>query len=90
MQLVAERLVEGFTFNDFCLQCQKVEKHGVALHEKEFFGVYTSCGRKRLMTDLNQVYYSKTSLWVTRFKIVNMPSDVMGKLVDTVKHVKNT
>jgi len=38
------------------------------------------------MTDLNQVYYEETKLWVTRFKIANLPSVVTGKLLDDVKH----
>jgi len=40
------------------------------------------------MTDLNQVYYPKTDLWVTRFKIGNLPSVVTGKLLDVAKHAK--
>jgi hypothetical protein len=39
------------------------------------------------MTGLNQVYYPKTELWVTRFKIGNLASVVTGKLLDAVKHV---
>lgn len=79
-------VVEGFAFNDFCLQCQKIVEHRIMLEPKEFFGVCSSCGRKRPMTGLNQVYYPKTQLWVTRFKISNLPSVVAGKLLDAVKH----
>ena len=38
------------------------------------------------MADVNQVYYPKTELWVTRFKIGNLPSVVAGKLIDAAKH----
>jgi hypothetical protein len=79
---------EGFVFDDFCLQCQKIMEHKIILEHREFFGICSSCGRKRLMTDLNQVYYPKTDLWVTRFKIANLPSVVTGKLLDIAKHAK--
>jgi len=81
---------EGFVFNDFCLQCQKITEHKIILEQREFFGICSSCGRKRPMTDLNQVYYPKTDLWVTRFKIGNLPSVVTGKLLDAAKHAKKT
>lgn len=85
-----ESVVEGFAFNDFCLQCQKVTENKIALEGKEFFGICSSCGRKRLMTGPNQVYYPKTDLWVTRFKISNLPSVVTGKLIDAAKRAKKT
>jgi hypothetical protein len=40
------------------------------------------------MTDLNQVYYPLQKLWVTRFKIGNLPSVVTGKLIDAAKTAK--
>jgi len=80
--------VEGFVFNDFCLECQKVREHKVVSEHREFFGVCSSCGQRRLMTDLNQVYYPKTDLWVTRFKIGNLPSVVTGRLLDAAKRAK--
>jgi len=79
---------EGFVFNDFCLQCQKIMEHRIVIEQREFYGVCSSCSRKRLMTDVNQVYYPKTDLWVTRFKIGNLPSVVTGKLLDAGKHAK--
>ena len=79
-------VVEGFTFNDFCLQCQKIVEHKITLEHKEFSGVCSTCGRKRPMTGLNQVYYPKTQLWVTRFKIGSLPSVVTGKLLEAAKH----
>ena len=80
--------MEGFAFSDFCLQCQKITEHKILPEQKEFFGVCSSCGRKRPMTGLNQVYYPKTALWVTRFKIGNLPSVVAGKLLDAARHTK--
>jgi len=79
--------VDGFSFSEFCLKCQKVMEHRVVVEGKDFFGVCSSCGQSRLMTDLNQVYYPKTELWVTRFKIGNLASVVTGKLLDAVKRL---
>jgi len=79
-------VLEGFAFNDFCLQCQRITEHTVVFERKQFLGVCSSCDRKRPMTGLNQVYYPKTQLWVTRFKIGNLPSVVTGKLLDATKH----
>jgi hypothetical protein len=77
--------VEGFSFSDFCLRCQKVTEHKVQVDDKHVFGSCQSCGEQRPMIDLNQVYYEATKLWVTRFKIGNLPSVVTGKLLDAVK-----
>jgi hypothetical protein len=81
-------VVEGFSFNDFCLKCQKVSEHRIEVDGREFFGVCSSCGLRRVMVNLNQVYYPKTELWVTRFKIGNLPSVVAGKLLDAAKNTK--
>jgi hypothetical protein len=85
-----DNMVDGFVFSDFCLQCQKVMEHKVALEGNEFFAVCAKCDKKRHMINLNQVYYPKTDLWVTRFKVGNLPSVVAGKLLDAVKHAKRT
>lgn len=77
--------VEGFSFSDFCLHCQKVTEHKIQVENRSFYGSCQSCGKVRPITDLNQVYYEATKLWVTRFKIGNMPSVVTGKLVDSAK-----
>jgi DNA-directed RNA polymerase subunit RPC12/RpoP len=79
--------VEGFSFSEFCLKCQKIMEHRVEVERNDFFGVCSSCGQRRLMTGVNQVYYPKTELWVTRFKIGNLASVVTGKLLDAAKHV---
>lgn len=81
-------MIEGFAFSDFCERCQKVMEHKITLEGKEFNGTCTSCGEKRPLTAINQVFYPKTDLWVTRFKIGNLPSVVSGKLLDAAKHVK--
>jgi hypothetical protein len=85
-----ESVVEGFVFNDYCLQCQKVTEHKVAVQSKEFFGICCACSRQRPMTGVNQVYYPRTELWVTRFKIGNLPSVVTGKLMDASKKLQKT
>ena len=79
--------VEGFSFSEFCLKCQTIMEHRVEVERKDFFGICSSCGQRRLMTGVNQVYYPKTELWVTRFKIGNLSSVVTGKLIDATKHV---
>ena len=79
------KVIDDFVFNDFCLRCQKVMEHRVSREGDEFFGVCTSCSEKRRMTGVNQVYYPKTDLWVTRFKIGNLPSVVTGKLLNAAK-----
>jgi len=83
-----ESVVEGFAFNDFCVQCQKVMEHKITLDGKEFWGICSYCGHKRSMMDANQVYYPRSDIWVTRFKIGNLPSVVTGKLIDAAKHTK--
>ncbi len=80
--------MEGFTFNDFCLRCQKVMEHKIELEGKELYGICSSCGEKRTLTEVKQVYYPKTDLWVTRFKIGNLPGVVAGKLLDALHHTK--
>jgi len=77
--------VEGFVFSDFCQRCQKIMEHSIELEGKEMLGVCTSCGEKRSIEEPNQVYYPKTDLWVTRFKIGNISSVVVGKLLDATK-----
>jgi len=83
------RLVEGFHFNDFCLKCQKVSEHRIEMNGRNFFGVCSSCSQIRAMTNLKQVFYPQTELWVTRFKIGNLPSVVAGKLLDATRNVKD-
>jgi hypothetical protein len=83
------RMVEGFSFSDFCLKCQKVSAHRIEIDNKEFFGVCPSCSSSRRLMGVHQVYYPKTDLWVTRFKIGNLPSVVAGKLLDAGKEIKS-
>jgi len=79
------RMVEGFSFSDFCIKCQKVSEHKIEFDGKDFFGICPSCSRSRILAGISQVYYPKTSLWVTSFKIGNLPSVVAGKLLDASK-----
>jgi hypothetical protein len=83
------RVVDGFSFNDFCFKCQKVSEHRIEVDGKDFVGICPTCGRGRPMAGLKQVYYPNTQLWVTRFKIGNLPSVVTGKLLDAVKSFRN-
>jgi hypothetical protein len=85
-----ESVIEGFAFNDYCLQCQKIMEHKIAVESKAFLGICTSCSTKRPMTGVNQVYYPRTKLWVTRFKIGNLPSVVTGRLIDASKNPTKT
>jgi len=82
--------VEGFVFSDFCLKCQKVSEHKVEVDARKFFGTCSSCGLRREMSGLKQAYYPKTELWVTRFKIGNLPGVVAGKLIDATKDLKQS
>ena len=81
-------VVEGFVFSDFCLRCQKVTEHKVEAEGKDLFGKCQSCGEHRKMTELKQMYYPTSELWVTRFKIGNLPSVVTGKLLDATRHAR--
>ena len=56
----------------------------------ELFGACSLCGEKRALTEVKQVHYQKTDLWVTQFKIGNLPSVVAGKLLDTARRTKQT
>jgi hypothetical protein len=38
------------------------------------------------MTGANPVYYPKTDLWVTRFKIGSIQNVVSGRLLKALKH----
>jgi hypothetical protein len=79
------RVVDGFSFNDFCLKCQKVVEHRIELERNEFFGVCSTCATARQMENLSQLYYPNTEIWVTRFKIGNLASVVAGKVLDAAK-----
>jgi len=83
------RIIEGFSFSDFCLKCEKVLAHSIEADGNEFYGVCSSCSRRRKMSGVHQVFYPKTELWVTRFKIGNLPSVVAGKLLEATKEIKH-
>ena len=80
--------MEGFVFNDYCFQCQRTVEHRILLEGDGLFGACSSCREKHPLTEVKQVHYQNTDLWVTRFKIGNLPSVVAGKLLDTVRHTR--
>ena len=82
-----ETSIGGFAFNDFCQRCQRVAEHAIIAERKEIKGKCSICSEKRLITEVSQLYYSNTDLWVTRFKIGNLTNVVTGKLLDTVRHL---
>jgi len=84
------KAMEGFAFNDYCQKCQKVTQHTIHAESRELYGVCSSCSTKRHIMEPQQVYYPKTDLWVTRFKIGNLPGVVAGKLLDAARHHKET
>jgi hypothetical protein len=75
------RIINGFTFYDFCQPCQKITKHRIAADNSSVLGVCESCQLQRPLTELVEVFYKETDLWVTRFKISNMSNVVAGKLL---------
>ena len=80
------KTIEGFSFNDFCLKCQKISENRIENDGRRLFGVCSLCGQRRELANVNQVHYPKTELWVTRFKVGNLPNVVAGKLLDAVKN----
>ncbi|MGA2783086.1 MAG: hypothetical protein ABSF09_00105 [Candidatus Bathyarchaeia archaeon] len=83
------RTINGFTFNDFCPGCGKVTENRIAVNGS-VVGVCVVCASQRPLTELKQVFYSKTDLWVTRFKVGNLNNVVAGKLLDTIRRSKGS
>ena len=83
-------VVEGFAFSDFCQRCRKVVGHKVEVDGKDLFGVCRSCSERRQLTEANEVYYPRTDLWVTRFKVGNLPNVVAGRLLVAVRRLNRT
>ena len=81
------RTINGFAFNDFCLACREVTENRIDVNSS-VVGVCVGCTFQRPLTDLKQVFYSKTDLWVTRFKAGNLSNVVAGKLLDSIRRVK--
>ncbi len=77
--------IDGFEFNDFCVHCQKVMQHKIVSESRALRGVCVSCGGTRPLMEPNQIYYSSTDLWVTRFKIGNLQNVTTGRLLEAVK-----
>jgi hypothetical protein len=83
-----ETTIQEFTFNDFCQRCQRVMEHKIIIEGKMLEGKCLTCGLNRPITEADQVYYSNTDLWVTRFKIGNLPNVVTGKLFETIRQLE--
>lgn len=81
------RIVNGYSFNDFCEKCGKVTENKIAMADS-LVGICAACDSQRPLTDLKQVYYSNTDLWVTRFKVGNLDNVVEGKLLDSTRTSK--
>lgn len=67
---------------------KRVMEHRIEVDGRDLFGVCTSCNEKRHLTDSNQMYYPRTDLCVTRFKVGNLSNVVAGKLLDAVQRLK--
>ena len=74
------RIINGFAFYDFCQSCNRITKYRIEADNSSVLGVCESCENQQPLTELNEVFYHKTDLWVTRFKISNMNNVVAGKL----------
>jgi hypothetical protein len=81
------RIIGGFTFNDFCQRCQNVTGHGIAASDSTVVGICSGCELRRLLTELRQIFYPKTTLWVTRFKVNNLDNVVAGRLLDSILEI---
>lgn len=79
------RRINGFTFYDFCQLCQKITKHRIAADNSSVLGVCEACQFQRPITELAEVFYQETDLWVTRFKISNMSNVVAGNLLVAIR-----
>jgi len=73
--------VSGFTFYDYCQSCQKVTKHRIEAEKLIVLGVCELCNLKQQLTELKEVFYERTNLQVTRFKMGNRNNVVTGNLL---------
>lgn len=48
-------------------------------------GVCESCDHSQQLSELVEVFYDKTDLWVTRFKMSNMNNVVVGRLLHALR-----
>ena len=79
------RIIDGFAFYEFCQSCQKIAKHRIETDSSIGLGVCESCDHSQQLFELNEVFYDKTDLWVTRFKMNNMNNVVVGRLLHALR-----
>ena len=84
------RIIDGFTFYEFCQFCQKIAKHRIETDSSMVLGVCESCAHSQQLSELNEVFYDKTDLWVTRFKMSNMNNVVVGRLLHALRSWKHS
>jgi hypothetical protein len=75
------RVIDGFAFYEFCQFCDKIAKHRIEADGSMVLGVCESCNHSLPLSELSEVFYDKTDLWVTRFKMDNMNNVVTGRLL---------
>jgi len=73
-------IIDGFAFYEFCQFCQKIKKHKIETDNSIALGFCESCERRLPLSELNEIFYPKTDLWVTRFKMNNMNNVTAGRL----------
>ena len=79
------RIIDGFTFYEFCQVCEKVAKHRIEADSSITLGICESCDHSLPLSELNEVHYDKTDLWVTRFIMGNMNNVVAGRLLRALR-----
>jgi len=79
------RIIDGFMFYDFCQTCKKVTKYRIEADRSSVLGVCESCEQHQPLTELNEIFYQESDLWVTRFKMGNMNNVVTGKLIHALR-----
>jgi len=75
------RMINGFAFYDYCQYCKMITKYRIETDNSSAIGVCESCEHSQALAELNEIFYQKTGLWVTRFKMSNMNNVVTGKLI---------
>ena len=79
------RIINGFAFYDYCPFCQRIAKYRIEADNSSVLGVCESCEHPQPLSELKEVFYKKTDLWVTIFQIRNMSNVVTGKLLHAIR-----
>jgi hypothetical protein len=79
------RVIDGFAFYDLCQFCQKIVKYNIEADKSMVLGVCESCQQPQPLSELKEIFYIETDLWVTRFKISNMSNVVTGRLLHALR-----